>query len=179
MDTGVFIDYLAPFEQQNSVLRPAARRGRDASRLASDAMELFEKCKLSHFGATSCLTFYEGEEAMYGVLKPSYKGVPKADKLLIPAARAYTYQIQRAIVKFGFEVRELTMATVAMQLQQSELETEGIRAADALHFATAIGFDADVFVTTDKVVLDLDQRLFNLSGKPIRCADTDGALRML
>lgn len=57
---------------------------------------------------------------------------------------------------FNVSVLNLTSATVRLQLQQLDLQTRGIRAADALHAASAIAFDADLLVSTDDSLLQLD-----------------------
>jgi len=76
-------------------------------------------------------------------------------------------------------VLDLTSGTVRLQLQQLELQTRGIRAADALHIATAIGFDADLLVSADDSILNLDGILVNKRGAKILCRDTDMALQLL
>jgi hypothetical protein len=43
-------------------------------------------------------------------------------------------------------VLDLTAGTVRVQLQQLDLQTRGILAADALHAASAIASDADIIV---------------------------------
>jgi len=80
---------------------------------------------------------------------------------------------------FSISVLDLTSATVRLQLQQLDLQTRGIRAADALHAATAIAFDADLLVSTDDALLGLDGILVNVDGRKIMCRDTDVALRLL
>ena len=80
---------------------------------------------------------------------------------------------------FKLEVLDLTAATVRLQLQQLDLQTRGIRAADALHVASAIKFDADLFVSTDSALLELDGLLMNNRGSKILCKDTDSALSLL
>jgi hypothetical protein len=87
-DTGVLIDYLSA--RGNSILRTTDRRGRTPALLAADAERLFEKAKRSHTGATSCLTYYEAEEALYKPLKESTKGVSHADTMPIPVVRSIT-----------------------------------------------------------------------------------------
>jgi hypothetical protein len=47
----------------------------------------------------------------------------------------------------------LTAGTIRLQIQQLELQTHGIRAADALHASSAIEFDADLLVSTDDALL--------------------------
>ncbi|HXP86954.1 MAG TPA: hypothetical protein VN841_19650, partial [Bryobacteraceae bacterium] len=133
----------------------------------------------THTGATSCLTYYEVEEALYGRLAQSAKGVSRADTLLIPAARAITTQVQIVVELFNVLVLDLTSGTVHLQLQQLQLQTRGIRAADALHAASAIAFDADLLVSTDDALLHLDGVLENTQGRKILCRDTDSALELL
>lgn len=130
-------------------------------------------------GATSCLTYYEVEEALYQLLVQAAKGVPRVSTLLIPAARSITTQVQMVVDLFNISVLDLTSGTVRLQLQQLELQTRGIRAADALHAASAIAFDADLFVSTDGALLGLDGILMNTRGSRILCRDTDLALKLL
>jgi predicted nucleic acid-binding protein len=178
-DTGVFIDYLSTRGSANSLLRSSGRRGRVPSDIAAHAELLFEKVRRAHRGATSCLTFYEVEEALYRLLAQSTKGISRADTLLIPAARSITTQVQIVVELFNISVLDLTSGTVRLQLQQLDLQTRGIRAADALHAATAIAFDADLVVSADDAILNLDGILVNASGDKIMCRDTDSALQIL
>lgn len=76
-------------------------------------------------------------------------------------------------------VLDLTSGTVRLQLQQLDLQTRGIRAADSLHAATAIAFDADLIVSTDDALLHLDGILNNARGSKILCRDTDLSLQLL
>ena len=80
---------------------------------------------------------------------------------------------------FNLSVLDLTSETVRLQLQQLDLQTRGIRAADALHAASAIAFDADLLVSTDEAVLQLDGILMNARGSKILCQDTDSSLQLL
>jgi len=80
---------------------------------------------------------------------------------------------------FNISVLDLTPATVRVQLQQIDLQTRGIRAADALHAASAIAFDADLLVSTDDALLQLDGILMNTRGGKILCRDTDLAIQFL
>jgi len=80
---------------------------------------------------------------------------------------------------FNISMLDLTSGTVRLQLQQLDLQTRGIRAADALHAATAIPFDADLLVSTDDALLQLDGILVNARGRNILCRDTDSALQLL
>jgi hypothetical protein len=80
---------------------------------------------------------------------------------------------------FNISVLDLTSDTIRLQLQQLELQTRGIRAADALHASSAITFGADLLVSTDNALLGLDGILVNSSGSKVMCPDTDMALRLL
>jgi hypothetical protein len=178
-DAGVFIDYLSIRGSTNAILRSSERRGRAPSAIAADAEQLFEKIRGSHESATSCLTYYEVEEALYRLLAQSAKGVSRAETLLIPTARSITTQVQIVVESFNVSVLDLTSATIRLQLQQLDLQTRGIRAADALHAASAIAFDADLLVSTDEALLHLDGILTNARGRKILCRDTNLALPLL
>jgi predicted nucleic acid-binding protein len=178
-DTGVFIDYLGTRGNANAILRSSERRGRSPESMAADAERLFERVSRAHTGATSCLTYYEVEEALYRLLTQSAKGVSNAGTLLIPAARSITTQVQIVIELFNISVLDLTSGTVRLQLQQLDLQTRGIRAADSLHAATAIAFDADLIVSTDEALLQLDGIFTNARGSKIICQDTDLSLQLL
>lgn len=147
--------------------------------MVRDAERLLERVSRAHTGATSCLTYYEVEEALYRLLVQSSKGVSNANTLLIPAARSITTQVQIVIELFNVSVLDLTSGTVRLQLQQLDLQTRGIRAADSLHAATAIAFDADLIVSTDDALLQLDGVLTNIRGSKIACRDTDLSLQLL
>jgi len=177
-DTGVFIDYLSARGYAFG-LRASTRRGRVPAHIAADAERLFEKVGPAHRGATSCLTYYEVEEALYRVLAQSGKGVSRTDAFLVPVARSITTQLQMMVEVFNISVLDLTSATVRVQLQQIDLQIRGIRAADALHAASAIGFDADLLVSTDDALLQLDGVLANTRGHKIVCRDTNLALQHL
>lgn len=155
-DTGVFIDYLSTRGSVNASLRSVHRRGRTPAQIAADAERLFEKASGAHVIGTSCLTYYEVEEALYRMLAQSAKGVSRADTLLIPAARSITTQVHMMTELYDISVLDLTAETVRLQLRQLELQTRGIRAADALHVASAIIFDADLLVSTDDSLLSLN-----------------------
>ncbi|HYL75851.1 MAG TPA: PIN domain-containing protein [Bryobacteraceae bacterium] len=178
-DTGVFIDYLSTRGNTTAILRSSGRRGRTPAEVAIDAERLFERVSRAHSGATSCLTYYEVEEALYRLLAQSAKGVSRADMLLIPAARSIATQVQIVVDLFNVTVLDLTSETVRLQLQQLDLQTSGIRAADALHAASAISFDADVLVSTDDALLQLDGVLMNARKNKILCRDTDSAIQLV
>jgi len=178
-DTGVFIDYLSVRGAANAMLRTTGRRGRSPAEIATDAENLLERAARRHLCATSCLTYYEVEEALYRQLASSMKGVSRTDALLIPAARWMSLQVQIVVGLFRIDVLDLTARTVRSHLQQIDLQLLGIRAADALHATTAVAWDADVIVSADEGILKLDGLLANSLGVKIRCCDTEEVLRML
>jgi predicted nucleic acid-binding protein len=55
----------------------------------------------------------------------------------------------------------------------------GIRAADALHVATAIHFNAEVFISVDEDLLKLNTLITNNQGNVINFCDTDEALSLV
>jgi hypothetical protein len=62
-------------------------------------------------------------------------------------------RIRLAINPIVLQELILTAGTIRLQIQQLELQTHGIRAADALHASSAIEFDADLLVSTDDALL--------------------------
>jgi hypothetical protein len=83
------------------------------------------------------------------------------------------------VERFNISVLDLTAGTIHLQLQQRPLQTRGIRAADALHAASALEFDADLLVSTDDALLQPDGILTNRRGANILSRDTDSALDLL
>jgi len=118
-DTGVFIDYLSARGSLNAILRSAERRGRSPATIAIHAERLFENVSRAHVAATSCLTYYEVEEALYRLLVLSSKGVSHADILLIPVARSMTTQVQMVVEHFNISVLDLTAGTVRFNCSNS------------------------------------------------------------
>jgi predicted nucleic acid-binding protein len=176
LDTGIFIDYLSSLSP--SGLRTAGRRGRSLAQLSSDAADLLKVLAQKHQAATSCLTYYEVEEALYKQLATAAKGIPRAAKLLVPAARSLIVQTQVVIKTFGIRVLDLNAAIVDLQIRTTELQKEGIRAADALHVATALEFKAELIVSTDHKLLKLHESL-SLGATKIKCLDVHAALQIL
>lgn len=178
LDTGLFIDYLSA-RGPSGAMRRASRRGRSGTQVAQDAEECFGLLASDHELFTSSLTFYEVEEAMYKSLAAAAQGVTHAERFLIPAARALMDQMAIAVELFGIRILDLSHDTIKAQLGQLDLRHGGIRAADSLHMTSAIAADANVIVSGDKSILDLDGRLRNVTGDLIRCFDTDVLLRDL
>jgi predicted nucleic acid-binding protein len=125
------------------------------------------------------LTYYEVEEALYKALAASTTGVAGGNAYRVAAARSIVPQTLIAIEFCGIEVLDLTSETIAAQLRMFELQTRGIRAADALHIATASEWNAEIVLSTDEAILGLDNVVSNSSGQLIRCCDTDEALKVL
>lgn len=73
----------------------------------------------------------------------------------------------------------MSAAIVTQQLNHPILHVQGVRAADALHVCTAINFDAELIVSADDDILQLDGKINNSKGIAIRCVDTNTALQLL
>lgn len=112
-------------------------------------------------------------------MKVSATGVPHAAKYLIPSARSAITQTLMTIEIFGIEFVGLNQGVVLAQCQDIGLQMKGVRAADALHVTTARLHDADLILSADAGILDLDGDLKTISGKALRCLDTDAALGLL
>lgn len=181
IDTGVFIDYLSSQAVAGSGLRSVDRRGRNPQKLFEDAENVLKMVASSHTGATSSLTYYEIEEALFKQLTSVVTGMANASTIRVIMARSIVPQTMTAVRFFSIDVLDLTATTVKAQLSISnvELSVRGIRAADALHVASAINFDAEVLISADKDVLKLDGVIVNKSGVPIKFCDTDVALTIL
>jgi predicted nucleic acid-binding protein len=102
-----------------------------------------------------------------------------ASTLRVLAARSIVPQTVTAVRFFGISVLDLTASTIEAQLNNVDLHMRGIRAADALHVASAINFDTEVLISVDEDVLKLDGVIKNRSGIPIKFCDTDIALTIL
>lgn len=179
IDTGVFIDYLSPQAIAGATLRSANRRGRTPQKLFEDAENVLKLIASSCVGATSSLTYYEVEEALFKQLASVATGMTNANTLRVLTARSIMPQTVTAVRFFGINVLDLTATIVESQLNNVELHIRGIRAADALHVASAINFDAEVLISVDEDLLKLNSVILNRSGTPIKFCDTDIALTIL
>lgn len=179
LDTGVFIDYLSRLVMGGSNLRSTNRRGREPIQLIQDVENVLTKISSSHTGATSSLTYYEVEEALFKQYSSVATGMTNANTFRILMARSIVSLTFNAVRFFRITTLDLTSAIVERQLNTIELHTRGIRAADALHVASAITFDAEMFISVDEDLLRLDGLVTNQSGVPIKFCDTDIALTLL
>ncbi len=179
IDTGVFIDYLSSQAIAGSSLRSVDRRGPTPQKLFEDAENVLKIVASSHTGARSSLTYYEVEEALFKQLTSVATGMANASTIRVLAARSIVPQTITAVRFFSIDVLDLTATTVEAQLSNVELYVRGIRAADALHVASAINFDAEVLISVDEDVLKLDGVIVNKSGVPIKFCDPDVALTIL
>lgn len=179
IDTGVFIDYLSSQAIAGSSLRSTERRGRTPQQLFEDAESVLKKVAVSHTAATSSLVYYEVEEALFKQLTSVATGMANASTIRVLAARSIVPQTITAVRFFSIDVLDLTSTTVEAQLSNMELYVRGVRAADALHVASAIDFDAEIFISVDEDVLRLDGVITNKSGVPIKFCDTNVALSIL
>jgi predicted nucleic acid-binding protein len=179
IDTGIFIDYLSPQAIAGATLRSTVRRGRTPKKLFEDAENVLKVIGASHVGVTSSLTYYEVEEALFKQLTSVATGMVNASALRVLAARSIVPQTLTAVRFFGINILDLTAEIVEAQLNNVDLSIRGIRAADALHVASAIHSNAEVFISADEDLLKLDGVVTNKSGVFIKFCDTDMALTIL
>jgi uncharacterized protein with PIN domain len=179
VDTGIFIDYLSPLALGGGALRRAPRRGRSPQALFTDAAALLAKLAAAHCGATSCLAYFETEEVLHKVWRASTKGRAHSSLISILAARSIVPQVALAIHFFQLEELALTPAIVARQFTLPILHAGAIRAGDCLHICTALDFGADLIVSADDDILQLDRQLLSARGTPIRCLDIADAFSLL
>jgi predicted nucleic acid-binding protein len=180
LDSGVFIDYLVADDHPGFNLRSTKRRGRDPERLRTDAEKLFTAIWERHRGATSTVTCWEIEEAMYAELvRQSPAASSGARRRFIRPARQFLTQTLTAIDFFHIETVALTRLIIDAQCGNRELQDRGIRAADALHITTALAEGAELLITTDADLIRLDNVFENSAGASLRCVDTDHALSLL
>ena len=179
LDTGLFIDYLSSRGPIGSYLRSATRQGRTPTDLATDAEKCLSLIEVRHEGMTSSLTFYEVEEAFYKVLSRSTAGITHGKKYLIPTARSVVPQLIIATELHKIKVLDVNGSTIRQQVENLALQLNSIRAADALHITTAISNNAEILITTDSGILDLDNKIVNRAGHNIRCVDSDTGINLL
>lgn len=179
LDSGVFIDYLIGKALAGAILRKAARRGRAPQQLLTDAETCFAAIAANHAAITSTFTCYEVEEALYGALTKAPEHFAGERQLRIAAARATMSQILVTADLFRISLVDVSKSLVAAVAANTELLARGIRAADALHFATALNEGVDLFITTDARLTKLNARFSNSSGMLLRCLDTHEAIPFL
>lgn len=179
VDTGPLIDYLAQAAAGAAILRTAPRRGRSPSALFREAEHVLNRVRASHEGATSALTFYEVEEALFKGIAASTRGLRNAAALRVAIVRPIVTQALLAADRFGLTLLPVDEQIVRSLAADLTLRRSAVRAADALHVRCAARFDAELLITTDAGLLALDGRIVNGRGDPIRCRDTHDAAAVL
>lgn len=172
LDTGVFIDYLIYRGHAGSFLREKGRRNRTKQQLSTDVTECLNKVQNSHEGFTSSLTLYEAEEALYLKLLKSSKGIEDRQRYIVSSSRSLIIQILAIMYQYNLQLLNLTEDIIKIQALNLELQIRGVRAADSLHMATAITNNADIIISTDKHLLNLNEIFENQNGTLIKCQDT-------
>ena len=179
LDTGLFLDYLAPRSHAGTFLRTANRRGRNINDLSEDAAKCLACISKMHEGMTSCLILYEVEHTMYEKLKVLSTGLTNHHRYLITSARSLTIQILSMVRYHGIRILELSQSIFEKAASELELQNRAVRIADSIHMATAMMNSADVIVSADDHLLGLDCVFKNPNGDQIRCVETDVALTLL
>lgn len=179
LDTGVFLDYLIYRSHAGTKLRSKTRRGRTVKRLFQDATSCLHRIQQRHHGLTSVLTLYELEHSVFTELRASTRNITHKQPYLVSSARVAVTQGMTIVHQYGLTLTDLTPSIVQRQLTEINLQTRGIQAADSLHIVTAILFNADILISTDRQILNLSNQFTNQSGINIQCVDTDTALTIL
>ncbi len=179
LDTGVFFDYLMDKSLTARTVRKQSRRGRSRSKLYRDAVTCLSRLQNSHEPITSTLTLYELEDAIFDELSRIHKRTSYKDKFIVPSARIAVTQGLTVCDIYGIAVIDLRLQLIQAASGQVDLLRKGIRAADALHIVTAIHEDAELVISGDSHLIDLDGKLLNRTGHTIRFADTDTAIQIL
>lgn len=179
LDTGVFVDYLIYRGHAGHFLRKRGRRNRTIQQLHQDVSECLEKIEKSHSGFTSCLTLYEAEEALFAKLIKSSNGIKDGRRFAVISSRNLGAQMLAIRDYFGLGILDLSEDIILKELEQIDLQTRGIRAGDSLHVVTAIQNDAEMIITTDRHLLNLDKVFRNNAGTCIQCVDTNDAKHLL
>ena len=179
LDTGVFVDYLIYRGHAGIFLRTRGRRNRPVQQLSADVAECFKIIQNSHEGFTSSLTLYEAEDALYSRLLKSSKGIEDRKRYIITSARSLIIQIFTIMEVFDLRLLNLSEDIIKRQVQEIDLQIRGIRAADSLHMATAIIHNADIIISTDRHLLNLNEVFNNQNKKQIKCLDTNEAKNYL
>jgi predicted nucleic acid-binding protein len=178
IDTGVFLDYLA--HRGNFFLRTAERRGRTIEQLSDDAFKCLKKINEKHEGFTSSLMLYEAENTMYETLKKHSAIISDKLRYIVTHARSLTTQILCMLFYHDhIQVIDLTQNIFEKTVSVIELQKRAIEAADSIHLVTAIMNNAEIIISTDDHILNLDRILRNTNGIEIQCLDTDAAFAVL
>lgn len=179
LDTGVFVDYLIYRGHAGHLLRRRGRRNRTVQQLHQDVSECLDKIGKKHDGFTSSLTLYEAEETLFSRLVRSSRGIRNRKRFLVISSRSLSVQILAIKSFHNLRILDLSESVIRKHVQETQLQTRGIRAADSMHMATAILNNADIVITTDRHLLGLNKVFQNQNGKYIQCQDTNVAKNLL
>jgi len=181
IDTGVFIDYLIYRSLSGKLPRKVQRRRRSMSRLAKDVDSCLSKIKRNNYQAlTSTLTLFEIENVMFQNITHYFKkGIAYKDSHVVISARIAINQGIATANTYNIKFLDLNNAIVHQMISSIVLQLKSIQSADSLHIITAIQNNAEIFISTDKHMTDLDNTIQNTNGKLIRFVDTDEALNIL
>lgn len=179
LDTGVFVDYLIYRGHAGLLLRTRGRRNRSVKQLHQDVSECLNKIGNKHDGFTSSLALYEAEEALYSKLWKSHKGIGNRKIHVVIASRNVPFQMIAIKERYNLKILNLSEDIMKRHMVEISLQTKGIRAADSLHVVTAMLNNADIFITTDKHLLQHSNVFQNQNGNRMQCLDTNDAKKLL
>lgn len=178
LDTGIFFDYLIERSHSESILRKNGRSKRDNEQLRNDVEECFKKFS-GHTIITSCITFYETEDAMLKQLKNGEDNIDNRSKLILMSARTVLDQVSLVANMYNIRCIELTSDIFTGIVNNAVLKSNGVKLGDSIHAITAVNEKAELIITGDNHMKKLNEKLINSDGKRIRCLDTDEAKLVL
>ena len=161
-DVGLFIDYLGRRELAGTGLRTVGRRGRSLTEVFNDAEQVLGPCRHEEHNSADD---YEVEEAYRH--SRQYRGVANAEANRVRPPLYRPSDSNRHSIftsRSGFDFRT---------------QTHGIRAADALHLASAARWNADLIISGDRAITEMDGILRSDAGQLMTCCDSDRALLLL
>jgi len=182
LDTGVFVDYLVYRCLAAGSLRKKGRRNRNVQNLSDDVFTCLKKIVAQpHTAITSAITFLEVEEIIFTKLKTKQSGntIPNKIVHLITESRSNICQISVTCGIYNIDIIDYAENIIDLVRNNSFLMQKKIQSRDAIHIITAMINNADLIISGDKDILNLNKKVKNNNGNIISCLDTDDAKNIL
>ena len=180
LDTGVFYDYLIYRSMMGGVVRTRGRRNRSINQLSQDVEDCLKSFRRNaHDVFTSSITFLEVEESIYERLRRTLPSVDDRHKYLIMSSRPNILQVITICNQYNIDIINFSIDLARKSVENCQLQSLGIRARDTIHLVSAIDVNADLVISTDRHLLNLNRQITNANGNPIQCLDTNDAKNIL
>lgn len=176
MDTGFFIDYESPRNILAQSLRSSRRGRRSIGRLQRDAEIVWRKLN-RHQCFTSVLALVEYEDVVRENSIRLTRGISfshnRAKSLAKTACQIVVDDVCRPA---GIRILPLTRSLASLAVQDARCR--GLEMRDAIHMRSALRYNCEFIVSTDKDLRNLD-RTFAIGSQTVRIVDTNVATRRL